>query len=710
MSNYTYFEGKHYPIKTWSRGVSFDNQTLNQLYNLTHLPFIHRHVAAMPDAHVGIGATVGSVIATKGAIVPAAVGVDIGCFRGDTKIPLLDGTQVTLESLAERTEPFWVYSINNELKVVPGRATCVKTRSNAELMRVVVSGGDEIFCTPDHEFMLNDGTYREARNLKFNDSLMPLYRRWQTRDGYESTSNGKGTHKMTHILVWEAGNGPVPKGYVVHHRNHIHFDNEPENLELMEARAHSSYHRRAGHSFDNSDLAFQALRRAGISRRVDDPEAREKMVAVGTENITRYMSENPEHFAEAVSKNGQRGAPYLTKFNTSPRTCNECSEELKNPSTLRWHKKREHGYNHKILLVEATEERADVYCLQVEEHHNFALSAGVFVHNCGMMAVQTSLTALDLPDSLESLYTDLVMRIPHGRTAHGGEGDKGAWAEPPPDLLKTYWTPLKDWYQEILIKHPKAKSRNLHNQLGTLGSGNHFIELCLDEQDRVWIMLHSGSRGPGNRIGSYFISQAKEEMEKYFIDQYLPDKNLSYLVEHTTLFDDYCSAVDWAQEFAKANRLAMMELIIEVMHQHFKPFISRPQAINCHHNYIARENHFNTNVFVTRKGALRAREGDMGIIPGSMGAKSYIVRGKGNPDSFNSCSHGAGRVMSRTEAKRTISLEQHQKAMTGIQSRLDEGVLDESPAAYKDIDAVMAAQADLVDIVHTLRQILNIKG
>lgn len=223
-------------------------------------------------------------------------------------------------------------------------------------------------------------------------------------------------------------------------------------------------------------------------------------------------------------------------------------------------------------------------------------------------------------------------------------------------------------------------------------------------------MLHSGSRGAGNRIGTYFIEKAKREMERYFVGEYLPDQNLAYLVEHTEIFDDYVNALDWAQRYATENREAMMETVLLVMRKHLRPFEITEEAINCHHNYAAKENHFGENVFVTRKGAVRARKGDLGIIPGSMGTGSFIVRGLGNQASFCSCSHGAGRIMSREKAREMISLDDHKKAMAGIEARLDEGVLDESPAAYKDIHAVMAAQDDLVEVLYHLRQILNIKG
>lgn len=329
---------------------------------------------------------------------------------------------------------------------------------------------------------------------------------------------------------------------------------------------------------------------------------------------------------------------------------------------------------------------------------------------CGMMAVQTTLTGNDMPDSLGHVRAAIEKAVPHGRTDNGGRNDRGGWGSKLPKSHAARWAALQGRYDKIVAKHRKAKALNTSSHMGTLGTGNHFIEVCLDENDTVWVMLHSGSRGAGNRIGSYFIELAKREMDRYFIGEYLPDRDLSYLVEHTVYFDDYLEAVGWAQDYALANRRAMMDSTLGALRQHLPPFEVTDIAVNCHHNYVERENHFGANVLVTRKGAVRAREGDLGIIPGSMGTGSFIVRGKGNPESFCSCSHGAGRAMSRGQAKKRISLEQHAKAMKGIEARLDADVLDESPAAYKDITAVMAAQDDLIEVVNHLRQIVNVKG
>ena len=329
---------------------------------------------------------------------------------------------------------------------------------------------------------------------------------------------------------------------------------------------------------------------------------------------------------------------------------------------------------------------------------------------CGMMAVQTSLTANDLPDSLGEVRKRIEKAVPHGRTSGRGKSrDKGAWGRLPA-RVEAAWARFAPGFEAIAEKHPGVRKANHATHLGTLGTGNHFIEVCLDEADRVWLMLHSGSRGVGNRIGRYFIELAREDMRKWMIN--LPDVDLAYLPEGTDHFTDYVEAVEWAQAYAMANRELMMEAVIAALREAngLPPFEAQLQAVNCHHNYVSREHHLGENVLVTRKGAVRAREGDLGIIPGSMGARSYIVRGKGNTDSFHSCSHGAGRKMSRAKAHKTFTLEDHAKATEGIECRKDGGVLDETPGAYKSIDDVMAAQSDLVDVVHKLRQVVCVKG
>ncbi|MBI1358895.1 MAG: RtcB family protein [Alphaproteobacteria bacterium] len=324
---------------------------------------------------------------------------------------------------------------------------------------------------------------------------------------------------------------------------------------------------------------------------------------------------------------------------------------------------------------------------------------------CGMMAIETSLTADQLPDSLSTLRSEIERKVPVG---NGRGGEFGTI----PDSSASTWrnSDLQARLDVIRDKHCKVPAHKVNSQLGTLGGGNHFIEVCLDERDHVWVMLHSGSRGTGNQIGQYFIELARKALEKRVLGYHVPDVDLAFFVEGEPLFDDYIEAVGWAQDYARANREVMMERTMQAMRTCLPKFKLGKLAVNCHHNYVEKEHHFGADVWVTRKGAVRAGAGDLGIIPGSMGAKSFIVRGKGNADAFCSCSHGAGRAMSRSEAKRTFSLKDHRDATEGVECRKDEGVIDETPKAYKDIDAVMAAQFDLVEVMHTLKQVVCVKG
>ncbi len=331
---------------------------------------------------------------------------------------------------------------------------------------------------------------------------------------------------------------------------------------------------------------------------------------------------------------------------------------------------------------------------------------------CGMMAVRTSLFAHQLPDNLKSLRSTIEEAVPVGRTDDGGANDKGAWRDKniPTNIVQAWNKNLEKGFNQIVKKHPSAEGKNTVKHLGSLGTGNHFIEVCLDEEQQVWVMLHSGSRGIGNRMGSYFIELAKKDMRENHIPYGVPDQNLAYLREGTKYFDDYVEAVGWAQGFARLNREIMMENVLVAMRKHLPSFTIVNFPINCHHNYVEREEHFGEHVWLTRKGAVSAKKGEYGIIPGSMGAKSFIVIGKGNKDSFNSCSHGAGRKMSRTAARKLFTVEDHKRATVGVECRKDIDVIDETPAAYKDIDAVMKAQEDLVSVDHTLKQILCVKG
>ena len=336
--------------------------------------------------------------------------------------------------------------------------------------------------------------------------------------------------------------------------------------------------------------------------------------------------------------------------------------------------------------------------------HKAIIPAAVGVDiGCGMLACRLSLTANEFDEpALKKIFDQISRDVPVGREQHSDARALVADAKPFEARLAI-----------MTGKHPQllkafGKFSKWVNQMGTLGGGNHFIEVCLDEENRVWVMLHSGSRGIGNALADYFIKLARQDMEQWMIN--LPDRDLAYFPEGSAHFDDYVAAVLWAQEYAARNRQCMVDLVLGALRRHLPPFEVTSEVVNCHHNYVAVEHHYGENVFVTRKGAIRAREGDLGIIPGSMGARSFIVRGKGNPESFCSCSHGAGRKMSRTAAEKIFTREDLVQQTAGVICRKDKGVIDEIPGAYKDIDIVMANQADLVDVLHTLKQVVCVKG
>ena len=322
---------------------------------------------------------------------------------------------------------------------------------------------------------------------------------------------------------------------------------------------------------------------------------------------------------------------------------------------------------------------------------------------CGMVAARLSITANDLDEkNLKKVFDQISRDVPVGRGQH-----------PDDRVLVDAARPFEPGLKALTDRHPQllkafGKFSKWMNQMGTLGGGNHFIEVCLDEADQVWVMLHSGSRGIGNAMADYFIQLARQDMERWMIQ--LPDRDLAYFPEGAEHFDDYVEAVQWAQDYAMQNRQSMLDLVLAALARHLPAFSVSTEVVNCHHNYVARENHYGADVWVTRKGAIRAREGDWGIVPGSMGTRSYIVRGKGNPESFCSSAHGAGRRMSRTAAEKQFTPADLVRQTAGVICRKDPGVLDEIPSAYKDIDQVMANQSDLTEILHTLKQLVCVKG
>ncbi|HXG83024.1 MAG TPA: RtcB family protein [Pyrinomonadaceae bacterium] len=686
----------------------------NMLRNVSRLPCLYKHVALMPDAHLGIGSMVGSVVATKDAVIPATVGVDIGCFTGDTLVPTIDGKSYSLRELAENDKEIVVYACTESGKVVAAKATAKQTRRDAELVKVVLDNGPEIRCTPDHKFMLRDGSFIEAKDLSAETSLMPLYRETDKDDYVLVQQNYSGRMQKAHWIVARSGLlGTVPRfendKTVIHHRNFDEADNRPENLEFMSASAHSAFHRglvERNEYWQSPD--FEAKRVAALSAKAQTAEGHSYFAERGTKNILKYMAEKPEHFKISVAENGKRGKKFLVDYNQSEKgrakskeianrfyDCETCGESVKSGIGLHNHRLYSHGYNHKVISVESIVEREDVYCLTVPKYHNFALEAGVFVHNCGMAAIKTPFKSSILDGRLKDLRLQIERTVPVGFSEHKSAVDES-----------NEWNGWKDFgglHNKVQHRRDKAMK-----QLGTLGGGNHFIEVCLDTDDNVWLMLHSGSRNIGNEIASRHIETAKS-LHKL---SELPDPNLAYFIQGTEEFKNYWRDLEWAQAYAFKNREIMVKRILRQFNRMFndgEEFVPEV-SVNCHHNYVSPETHFGEKVYVTRKGAIRADTGMFGIIPGSMGAKSFIIKGLGNPQSFNSCSHGAGRKMSRTAAKKKFTREDLERQTAGVECRKDAGVIDEIPSAYKNIDEVMRNQNDLVEVVAQLKQVVCVKG
>ncbi|MFM9268089.1 RtcB family protein [Tychonema sp. BBK16] len=703
------------PVLSWANHPLGAKET-NMAKNVASLPFVFKHVALMPDVHLGKGALVGSVIATKEAIIPAAVGVDIGCFTDDTQIPLVDGKSYAIGELARSQKEFSIYSCTETGRIVAAKATAKLTRNNAELVKVVLDNGEEIKCTPDHQFMLRNGEYREARNLTTGTSLMPFYSKID-RDGYTLVQqNYSGRWQKAHWMIARSGLlGDIPSFHnqrtVIHHKNFDAADNRPENLEFMGNNDHSAYHRSlVDRNTHWQSLEFEQKRKQAIADKAQTSDGHRYYADRGTKNILKYMEDRPEHFKESVAGNGDRGKHYLINYNQSEKgkakskeianrlyTCETCGDQIKTPIGLHNHRKNQHGYNHKVVDIIPLVEKQDVYCLTVPEYGNFALTAGVFVHNCGMSAIKMPFKAHKLEGKLKQIRLDIEAAIPVG-FAENKEVERSVtnWQE---------WREFKELHEGV--QHQESKALK---QMGSLGGGNHFIEVCVDTEDFVWLMLHSGSRGIGNLLAQQHIETAKNLARLAEIS--LPDRDLAYFVTGTPEFAAYWHDLQWAQDYARFNRDVMMNRFKRIVEKHVaggkptKPLLK----VNCHHNYAEKEVHFGEDVYVTRKGAVRANVQDYGIIPGSMGAKSFIVKGKGNAESYCSCSHGAGRLMSRTKAKNVFTLDDFVRQTEGVECRKDEQFLDEIPGAYKPIEEVMSQQSDLVEVVATLKQVLCVKG
>lgn len=726
-------------IKAWIDGVPVEETARKQLDNIASMPFIHSHVAIMPDVHYGLGATIGSVIPTLGAIIPAAVGVDLGCTDGDTEFLTSSGWKRMVDYV--EGDDVLIYNTDKNEAYFSKPQAYIKKPSEG-FYHFKTKYGINQMLSSDHRML----TYKAGRERKFEK--VEILSAKEVADKHTDRVLGFGNFVKTtpeaivgidsridmdiseiKVAVMIAADGHIDGPSTV-----LHFTKSRKffrALQLLEAAEIEpiSVKERFGHYVIRIPNILED-RALGTSdwwnASVDQYKtiAEEVLYWDGSHDqqcfYTRKKQE-ADFIQWAFMVAGKRAVmrqdvhkgdgkiDYRVFF-----TENTCIGMKGNPKST-------------VEFVPSKDGME--YCFTVETGFFLIRRKGVTVitGNCGMMAQRTSLTASDLPDSLSELRTFIEERIPHGRTDNGGANDRGAWGDIPSENamkfngLGVYATTdeggakaLRWELEKIVEKHPKltrAANRAPHH-IGTLGTGNHFVEICLDEENRVWIMLHSGSRGVGNAIGSYFIELAQKDMRQWFIN--LPDKDLAYFPEGTDHFKDYIQGVRWAQKFARTNREVMMAAALEALSIAVpKPFTLDESAVNCHHNYVREEKHFGKSVLVTRKGAVRISATDLGIIPGSMGAKSFIVRGiegEAMQQALCSCSHGAGRAMSRRQAKKQFTIEDHVTATKGIECRKDEDVIDETPGAYKDIDAVMSAQADHVAVVHTLKQVVCVKG
>ncbi|HWS53707.1 MAG TPA: RtcB family protein [Pyrinomonadaceae bacterium] len=735
-----------------------------QIVNATRFPGT-RMVVITPDTHYGYGIPVGCVLITdgdSGAVAMGPVGYDIGCFTADTPVPAADGNSYPIGELAASGGEVWVYSLSPGHRVVVARATAKKTRTAAPLVKVMIDNGREIRCTPDHEFMLRDGSYRQARELEPGASLMPFHLRTD-KDGYRLVQHpATGTTQRVHWVLARRGRlGEIPsfagQRTVIHHVNFNPADNRPENLRFMGDRDHMRYHRSHAEKFTHfRSEEFETRRLRALAEKARTPEGHAYYAQCGAKNILAYMAERPEHFRAAVAGNGERGKKHLIAYNTSPEgrrkssevarrrhVCETCGETETGGFGIHNHRRWRHGYNHKVVSVEPLGEREDVYCLTVPEYGNFALDAGVFVHNCGMMSARSGVEAGRATPEKRLEFNRAVMgRVDMG---FGGKSKRlGKLSEPEFQNLvrggaeyyverygatfdrghaERHRIPVEDGWR--IPWGGKGRPERGLEQLGSLGGGNHFIELQRSEQaGTLFVQVHTGSRGFGHGLATNYFELAREEHPEL-----MKDIDLGYFTPESKHYRDYLNAVAAGGNYAILNRLVIFEQVSEAFREVFGEELELVYEIS--HNLVQREWHPELGeVWVHRKGATRAfpaghpalrgthweGAGHPVLIPGSNKDWSYILRPlEGAANSGYSVNHGAGRRLSRGEANRTLSQRKidDEYAEAGVVVNADGRVpLDEAAPAYKPAEEVVAAVvgAGLAEIEHRLWPLASLKG
>ncbi|HEX2914780.1 MAG TPA: RtcB family protein [Chloroflexia bacterium] len=732
-----------------------------QIINATRFPGV-KLVSITPDAHFGYGVPVGCVILTENTLAMGPVGFDIGCFSAETPVPLIDGKAYPIGELAQSEEPIMVYALSKEHKVVVTKALAKLTRRNAPLVKVTIDNGREIVCTPDHEFMLRDGSYRQAQELTPGTSLMPFTKEID-KDGYVVVRHPANYNKQrAHWIMARQGMlGTVPlfegQRTILHHKNCTPTDNRPENLKFMGNKDHMSYHRsiyeRNTH-FQSEE--FEARRVQALAEKATTEEGRAYFAARGTKNILSYMANNFEEFKEAVAGNGERRKKYLEAYNKSPKgrmksseiahrqyVCETCGEKVIGGFGLNNHRRWKHDYNHKVVSVERLNRVEDVYCLTVPEYGNFALEAGVFVHNCGMVSAKSNVPVEEAtPKKRLEFNREIMERIEmgtggSGRTALGRVSEQefnnlvrggaeyyvshyGSYLDR--SRAERNRLPVDDSWQ---IPHGgKGRPERGMNQLGSLGGGNHFIELqnC-EETSTLFVQAHTGSRGFGHGLATNYFEIARDENPS------ITHIDLGYFTPESRHYRDYINAVAAGANFAIINRLILIEQIALAFKKVFKAELELIYEIS--HNLVQQEWHPDYGeVWVHRKGATRAfpaghpglkgtlweESGHPVLIPGSNHDYSYILRPlEGAVKSGYSVNHGAGRRLSRSAAVQKLSQEvvNRQYKEAGILVNADGKVpLDESGACYKSSAEVISAVvgAGLAEVQYTLWPLASLKG
>ena len=700
-------EPGHYGV--WGADL-IEANTLGQMEDAMRLP-VSVAGALMPDAHLGYGLPVGGVLATEGAVIPWAIGVDIAPLRGNTLVPTLDGGSYPIKELCEREAGFGVWACKTNGKIVAARARAFRTQENAPLVKVTLDNGRVVECTPDHRFMMRDGTYVEAVNLRPGASLMPFHAQLDKEGYMRVQQNYSGVFLRAHWIVARSGLlGEIPRfegqRTVIHHQNFDEADNRPENLRFMGNHDHSRYHRSLTERNEHCQSEeFERKRKAALSAKKLTAEGADEY-RKRADNLKAYRAQRPEEFQRfigATSKNNKTPQRRAQSAEIASRmyVCGVCGKEIRSVIALSSHRRWKHPgsdwsdvyhntYNHKVVDVEVLREREDVYCLDVPIHHNFALDAGVFVHNCRMR-----LSIFDLsPDLIDERREDLAEALL--RNTNFGAGSKYK------EGRRSEHEVLDDpaWEATSFLRGLKGTGRA---QLGTSGSGNHFVEWGVFEAlggvegEEVYeagrkylaLLSHSGSRGVGYKIADRYSKIAKQKHPR--LHESVAD--LAWLDLSSEEGEEYWLSMQLAGRFASANHAVIHDKISHALGEDVAAKVEN------HHNFGWSEKVGGKDVIVHRKGATPAGRGVMGVIPGSMGDAGYVVRGRGNEDAVNSAAHGAGRVMSRSQAFKTLSEQRWREYLAERGITLIGGSLDEAPGAYKDVETVVGLQGDLVDLV-----------